>query len=43
MLYLKMAPNPIILQIYVFVMSHFGTLFRAILAMHKITFKLKET
>ena len=26
-LYLKMAPNPIISQIYFFVTSHFGTLF----------------
>ena len=26
MLYLKMAPNPIISQIYFFVTSHFGTL-----------------
>ena len=33
-LYLKMAPNPIISQIYFFVTSHFGTLLQKYLFSH---------
>ena len=33
-LYLKMAPNPIISQIYFFVTSHFGTLLHLALSLN---------
>ena len=36
-LYLKMAPNPIISQIYFFVTSHFGTLLILIIQVASVT------
>ena len=41
-LYLKMAPNPIISQIYFFVTSHFGTLFQFSFFSTKMNYELSD-